>query len=265
MGESFWIVVGVLAGVAVFTLLVVLFVSFLIKRQKPSNSAIDMVTSLLPGENCGACGREYCKKLAQDIVENKGKAEECPFVTFANRAKIDGSFVGDAIANVKQVAFVKCKGGSRCPKTFEYTGDQSCASLNKFHSGCKSCEYACLGCGDCAKACPFSAISITERGVAIIDPEVCMGCGNCVLACPNNLIKLIPYTQRVAVACNNKTETVGECFGCEVGCIKCMHCVEVCPAGAIKIENGVPVVIEDKCIHCNKCVKVCPNHCITRI
>ena len=260
-----WMIVAISFGVAVFVLLTVLIISVIVKKRKPENADISYIKSLLPGVNCGACGREYCAKFAKDIVENKAKAEECPLLSFENRAKIDGDFRGDAIANVKQVAVIKCKGGKKCPSVYEYTGAKSCQSQNKLQSGCKSCPYACLGCGDCAKACPFSAISVTERGVAYVDPEICTGCGNCVLTCPNKLIELIPYTQRVVIGCNNQDDTPGENFSCKVGCNKCNHCVEICPTGAISMENGVPVINEEKCIHCYKCVRVCPNHCITRI
>lgn len=260
-----WKIIVVSISVAVAIFLTVLVISIIIKKRKPSNSAVDLVTKLLPNVNCGACGREYCKWLAQDIVEGKAKAEDCPLVSFENRAKIDSTFRGDALANVKQVALVRCKGGIDCPDKFKYDGCNSCYSQNKLHSGPKTCEYACLGCGDCVKACPFSAIKITDKGVAFVDPELCVGCGNCVLSCPNDLITLIPYTQRVVVVCNNKNTLPGENFNCKVGCVHCGHCVEICPTGAISMVDGVPVIDEDKCIHCYKCVRVCPNHCISRL
>ena len=48
-------------------------------------------------------------------------------------------------------------------------------------------------------------------------------------------------------------------------CYECRNCENVCPVGAISMQQdktGVihAVVDQEKCIHCNKCVRVCPRH-----
>jgi ferredoxin len=48
----------------------------------------------------------------------------------------------------------------------------------------------CAGCGICAAACPFDALSI-EEGCVRINVEKCMGCGVCVSKCPNDVLSLI--------------------------------------------------------------------------
>ncbi|MGD9099529.1 MAG: hydrogenase iron-sulfur subunit, partial [Anaerolineae bacterium] len=64
----------------------------------------------------------------------------------------------------------------------------------------------CNGCGDCFKACPFAAVTITERGggqhspsveklsLAVIDPLLCTGCGNCVSVCPVGAVTVAGWT-----------------------------------------------------------------------
>ncbi len=47
----------------------------------------------------------------------------------------------------------------------------------------------CVGCGDCAPACPFEALSLVDS-LAQVDEERCMGCGVCVAACDTGALSL---------------------------------------------------------------------------
>jgi ferredoxin len=40
----------------------------------------------------------------------------------------------------------------------------------------------CAGCGDCADACQFKAISVSHNK-AVVDTDICMGCGVCLSRC----------------------------------------------------------------------------------
>lgn len=51
-------------------------------------------------------------------------------------------------------------------------------------------EAACVGCGACEERCPFAAITIDERRIAVVDPDACYGCGICRSACPSDSIAL---------------------------------------------------------------------------
>lgn len=48
---------------------------------------------------------------------------------------------------------------------------------------------ACIGCGDCADFCQFSALSLSD-GHAVVDPTLCMGCGVCTNHCPQEALSL---------------------------------------------------------------------------
>lgn len=48
----------------------------------------------------------------------------------------------------------------------------------------------CTGCGTCADACPFGALSV-EADEKVINWEQCMGCGVCVEKCPNDATSLV--------------------------------------------------------------------------
>ena len=50
---------------------------------------------------------------------------------------------------------------------------------------------SCIGCGSCAEACPFDALSL-EDGVPSIDAAACMGCGVCVARCSQGALALTP-------------------------------------------------------------------------
>ncbi len=50
---------------------------------------------------------------------------------------------------------------------------------------------ACTGCGSCAAACRFDAISLAA-GVARIDPFSCERCGACADVCPNGAVRSVP-------------------------------------------------------------------------
>ncbi len=46
---------------------------------------------------------------------------------------------------------------------------------------------------------------------------------------------------------------------CGYGCLGLGSCVQACPQGAIRVDNGVAVVNEAKCVGCGLCVKACPK------
>ncbi len=53
---------------------------------------------------------------------------------------------------------------------------------------------------------------------------------------------------------------------CVYGCIGFGSCAEVCPFGAITMnDQGLPVVDENKCTACGKCVAICPKKLFTLV
>lgn len=51
-------------------------------------------------------------------------------------------------------------------------------------------EDDCVGCGACVDRCPFAAIALDDRRVAVVDDALCYGCGICRSACPTGALSL---------------------------------------------------------------------------
>jgi len=65
-------------------------------------------------------------------------------------------------------------------------------------------EVLCRGCGDCEKACPFSAIRLEEREggsiKACVKDALCKGCGSCAVACPTGAVTVFHYNDQEVLA-----------------------------------------------------------------
>ena len=56
-------------------------------------------------------------------------------------------------------------------------------------------EELCSGCGQCAEACNFSALSLHPvRGKMTVNAVLCQGCGACAAACPSKAIMVHQFT-----------------------------------------------------------------------
>lgn len=64
-------------------------------------------------------------------------------------------------------------------------------------------------------------------------------------------------------SCIASHNTFGGEVLCEYGCLGMGDCAIICPFGAIKMVEGLPVVDENKCTACGKCVLACPRNLIT--
>lgn len=247
-------------------IIAIVLISILVRSNKKINKNAEIIRELLPGLNCGKCGRHTCSKFAMEISKGKTSVNECPFVIGSkNYLKIRQLVKRERKVHFDNVAVVKCKGGIDCQNKFIYNGDKTCACKDLLHSGEKACPYACLGCGDCIKSCVYGAISISKKGCAVIDPYKCVGCGECVYSCPNKLISLVPSDKYVEVICKNSSDDPAITRNCKVSCIHCEACVVACPYGAIQMVGGLPNIDHSKCRRCGKCVAACPNHVISRI
>lgn len=52
-------------------------------------------------------------------------------------------------------------------------------------------ESSCIGCGICAEACRFNALSMNDENIAVVNVYACEGCGLCERLCPVGAITMV--------------------------------------------------------------------------
>ncbi len=223
----------------------------------------EAIMGVLPGNNCGGCGYAGCSGLAAAIAKGEAEVGACPVgggPVAAQIAAIMGMEAGEA---VRQVAFVKCAGTSDVAHfDYNYIGEMSCAMVkNISNGGPKTCNYGCLGFGECVHVCPFDAIHI-KNGIAVVDKEACKACGKCVKVCPQNLIDIVPFDATHMVQCSSRDMGKKVMQACKVGCIGCRMCTKVCDEGAITVADNIAYIDQTKCTGCGKCAEKCPKKII---
>jgi electron transport complex protein RnfB len=250
----------IVGGMGLLFGLVLAFASKKFSVEK--DERIKLVREALPGANCGACGFAGCDAFAEAVVKGEASVNGCP-VGKAPVAKKLAEIMGqETDEKDDKVAFVRCQGalGGVKPKS-TYSGVSTCQAASDVAGGNLRCRFACLGLGDCERACPFDAIHVSE-GLAKVDREKCVGCGICATACPRNVIDMISAKAPVGVACRNTDAGKEVRAICMRGCIACKLCEKKCEYDAIHVKGGVSVVDYDKCVGCGVCVENCPTKAI---
>ena len=233
--------ISVLAGVGlVFAIFIALAYRKLRVYEDPR---IDVVTAMLPGANCGACGFPGCRGFAEQAVAGAVKPAACNVINdegAAAIAKYLGVDVGEAN---RRVARLLCAGGRNVAvQQADYRGLPTCAAASAVAGGGKACAWGCLGYGDCAVSCSFGAITMLPNGLPQVDLALCTACGDCVAACPKGLFQILPLDQKLLVQCRSLIEGDAALDMCRVACTTCGKCVLDAAPGVVSIESGVAVV-----------------------
>ena len=258
----------ILLSIAVLGVLGAIFGALLAVAAKIFHVEVDprqaAVREALAGANCGGCGYPGCDGYAAAVAKGEAPCNKCVASGPEAAAKIAEIMGVAADEAEKKVAFVPCSGCNNVAEMrFNYTGPEDCRAAMLFGGKSnKLCTFACIGMGNCAKACKFDAMHVV-KGVAKVDRSKCVGCGACVDACPKDIVQLIPEKQRTMVACRNQDKGAQVMKICKTGCIGCMKCQRECPADAIHVENFVAKIDTSKCTQCGHCALVCPRHIIT--
>ena len=259
----FGLVALIVFGVSLVLGLCIVLISFLCRVKE--DPRIKEVEKHLAGANCGACGHPGCAGFAKALVDGTAKLSSCGQTNKQAQIEISNilgiSFDGAAEPTI---AVVACNGGNRCQDKYSYQGYGDCISQNVIAGGRKACEVGCMGSGSCVDACPYMCIECYD-GYAHIDPDLCRSCGICIQTCPKKLIKRVPKSAEIYVACSTECRGKDVMSKCQAGCIACGKCERNCPEGAIHLVNNVPIIDYSKCISCGKCLEGCPRKCIKYI
>ena len=257
-----------LCAIGIASAVILYFVAQKFKVEE--DPRIDTVESILPGANCGGCGKPGCRGFAEATVKATSlDGLFCPVGGTETMTKVAAALGMEVTVQTPQIAVVRCNGTcDHRQRTSQYDGYKSCAIEHSLYRGETDCTFGCLGCGDCVTACPFDAIHMDENGLPVVSEEKCVACGACVKACPRNIIELRNKGvkgRRVFVCCVNKDKGNIARKACTAACIGCGKCVKECPFEAITLENNLAYIDFRKCRLCRKCVSVCPTHAIHEV
>lgn len=225
---------------------------------------IDVVASMLPSANCGACGLPGCRAFAEKAVVGEIQPAKCT-VSNAERVSEIAHFLGvDAGQAIKRVARLRCAGGSDVAvQRAEYRGLGTCEAAAAVAGGGKGCAWGCLGLADCARACTFGAITMSPEGLPVVDVEKCTACNDCVIACPKNLFVLQQLDHPLLVQCMNLVQGDVVLEQCAVACTTCGKCVLDAAPGLISVASGVAVIDYSKIAEAEEsAVERCPTGAI---
>ena len=261
-GSIIW-TIAVLSGLG---LILALLLYLLAKKFKvEEDPRIDEVEKVMPGANCGGCGFAGCRAFADSAVKAPNLDNHyCPVGGNDVMKQVAAILGYEVKEKAPEVAVVRCNGTcANRPRTNTYDGVQSCKVKAALYAGDTACAFGCLGCGDCAAACQFGALSMDpETGLPVVDEQKCTACGACVKACPKAIIELRPKGPRgmkVYVSCVNKDKGPVAKKACAAACIGCGICAKTCTHDAIVLENNIAYIDASKCKLCRECEAMCPT------
>ena len=73
------------------------------------------------------------------------------------------------------------------------------------------------------------------------------------------IIEIIIPDNNIQPKCSSRDIGKAARDACGNSCIACRICEKVCPAGAMHIEDGRPVIDASECICCGMCAVKCPR------
>ncbi len=159
---------------------------------------IEEVEDSLLGANCGGCGYPGCAAAAAAVVKGVESADICVAGGYEIALKVAEVMGQQVEMKEPQVAYTSCRYNLNEADTFfTYAGVSDCRAAAMYSGGPKECPIGCIGFGSCERACPFNAITMSDRNLPVFDKDKCTACGTCVEVCPKDIIYLTSTTGRM--------------------------------------------------------------------
>ena len=217
------------------------------------------IMNILPGANCGACGFPGCQAYCSSLIIGEVPVNACPVGGGEVSSKLAGVRGVEVEETEPLVAAICCRGGKdKVGKKFEYMGIDNCLSASLLQGGFKACSYGCLGLESCVEVCPFGALEMGGNGLPVVVEDKCTGCGMCLNVCPRSIIRLIPRSQKVYLACVSRDKGKDVRQICSVGCFGCGVCAKVASKGAITMDGNLPRIDSNDLGELAKAIEKCP-------
>lgn len=221
------IIIGAIALMGALGIILGAVIAVFVKIFKvKSDPRVDLALELLPGANCGGCGKAGCADFAKALAAGEVTPANCPVSSSEQVSAISMALGIDPGEVARKQAVVCCRSDIGEVKKMNYNGVQDCVAANMVGGGPDACRYGCLGMGTCARKCPFGAIEIIGQ-VAVVHRELCVGCGKCAEACPRGVIKMVPADAEYHVYCNSPEKGANKRHFCKAGCIGCRKCEKI--------------------------------------
>ena len=177
---------------------------------------IDTLAGMLPGTNCGVCGRPGCRAFAETILAGLSAPSACTVSGPADLKALSKVLGGEVGTTSRRVARLACAGGSNVARNRAvYRNVTSCRGAALIAGGGKGCVWGCLGLGDCEAICGLGAIRMNEHNLPVVDEARCTACNDCVEVCPKDLFSIHPTSHHLWVACKSLDEGDAALAECE--------------------------------------------------
>ena len=228
---------------------------------------IDALTGMLPGVNCGACGRGGCRAFAEAVIAGLIVPSRCTVSDPAGIKAVTRYLEVEAGTTVKRVARLACAGGANVARNRAVYGHgESCRGAALISGGAKGCAWGCLGLGDCAAVCGIGAIRMNEHNLPVVDEARCTACNDCVEVCPKDLFSIHPTSHHLWVACKSLDEGDAALAECAVACTGCAYCAEDAERGGVSMAGALPVVDYGRnAVFSQEIIQRCPTGAIVWI
>jgi Na+-translocating ferredoxin:NAD+ oxidoreductase subunit B len=205
---------------------------------------LERLVALLPGTNCGGCGKPGCRAFALALLAGEASPAGCAVSPPGAQQRV-AAFLNVAVGVAdRRVARLACAGDRNMTLALaSYEGEPQCAAAVVVGGGGTACAWGCLGHGDCERSCNYDAIRMSPNGLPVVDDARCTACGDCVRACPRDLFRIVPEKQPLWVACNNPLAGSRLTEVCRAACTACARCVQDAPEW-LRLERNLPRLVD---------------------